>query len=328
MKKIDFYVIVWMFLLLFSLVTFAGCALPEGAGNSAYSFAPVGSKESNGITGSEDSKESGKIPKESEPSESGTVESGKDELSEEVASALELLREDRSVTVSSGRESIHPLAGLVYTEIYDETSGTWLNGCGAGVYPYLEARRKAGITSAETRIPCLTLNGTVSVLLPVNGSVQTLTVIDLYDPEYKEIQTTLEGLSKLPAGEYEVILRVLESGNCDSDLPQNKTCEEKVFRLYVGYAHFSFDADQKTWGDQPVVKEGFVNTGTEPILSVEDAMRLGRKEATVTYDSVRTAHDTVFGIWRVLFYTEDVPGGCQTVYLYENGKTIASVYGE
>ena len=162
----------------------------------------------------------------------------------------------------------------------------------------------------------------------MNGTVESVSVIDLSDPNSPTVKTTLEGLQDLPVGEYDVILRVLVSENPGGDPPQNETCEEKLFRLYVGYAHFSFETDQALWGDQPVITEGLLNTGRDPILHAEDAVCLAKREATVTYDTVTVAHDTARGIWRILLYTKDVLGGCQTVYIDDSGRTVACVYGE
>jgi hypothetical protein len=337
MKKLYYRMIAFMAGLLSVLLTAMGCSARESFDCVIHppisdAITETGMTDGDVPESSEtlksESSESRIDPMESESSARETGAGDLKEPSQAVLDALEMLRVDASVTVSSGRSSIHPLSGLVYTVFYDETSGCWLNGCGMGVYMYQEAWKAAGATSADAAIPCMTLDGAVSVLLPEDGTVEAVSVIDLSDPSYQAVKTTLEGLQTLPAGEYDVILRVVESENLGGNQPQEETCEEKLFRLYVGYAHFSFEADQAAWGDQPVITEGFVNTEENPILHAEDAVRLAKREATVTYDAVTVAHDTARGVWRVLFYTSAFPGGCQTVYIEDSGRSVACVYGE
>ena len=337
MKKLYFYRIAFAAVLIALLLSAMGCSARESfdcvihppiSDAITETGMPDGDSHESSDTLKPESLDSRIDPVESETGARETEAGDLKEPSQAVLDALEMLRVDASVTVSSGRASIHPLSGLVYTVFYDETSGCWLNGCGMGVSMYQEAWKAAGATSADAAIPCMTLDGAVSVQLSENGTVEGVSVVDLSDPSYQTVKTTLEGLQTLPAGEYDVTLRVVESENLGGNPPQEETCEEKLFRLYVGYAHFSFEADQAAWGDQPVITEGFVNTEENPILHAEDAVRLAKREATVTYDAVTVAHDTVRGVWRVLFYTSAFPGGCQTVYIENSGRTVACVYGE
>lgn len=92
---------------------------------------------------------------------------------------------------------------------------------------------------------------------------------------------------------------------------------------------FSFAEDSRIYAEgTPGVKtSGFVNTAEAEINSMNDADERAKNECTIAWDTVRTYLDTAAGIWKVVFST-GTPGGCQSVYLDDHGKTVLIVYGE
>ncbi len=64
------------------------------------------------------------------------------------------------------------------------------------------------------------------------------------------------------------------------------------------------------------------------IRSMDSAIERAINECTVEYDTVDVRYDEVYDIWRVAFYSTDMAGGGQTVYMGGNGITELIVYGE
>ena len=140
-----------------------------------------------------------------------------------------------SVYVTSGDTKIYPASGFLWAEICEGPSADGTYNCvsadGAGVYFWLQDIKSGKGAAIDAAIPQLTLDGTVSATVPVNGSIQAVSLIDLSD--WSERKTTLPELSKLGQGEYYIIMSVVLSGNCDPDAPQNKYCYEDIFKLIV-----------------------------------------------------------------------------------------------
>ena len=92
---------------------------------------------------------------------------------------------------------------------------------------------------------------------------------------------------------------------------------------------FSYAEDCAIYVDgEPGAKtSGFVNT-FETEINHENVVEHAKNECTIEYDSVEVCLDATEYVWRVLFYTQGVLGGCQTVYMDYDGKTILIVYGE
>ena len=140
-----------------------------------------------------------------------------------------------SVYVTSGDAKIYPASGMLWMELQSgpNADGTYDCICadGAGVSFWLSDIKTGKGAAIDAAIPCLTLDGAVSATVPVNGSIQAVSLIDLSD--WSERATTLPELEKLGHGEYYIIMSVVLSGNCDPDAPQNKYCYEDIFRLIV-----------------------------------------------------------------------------------------------
>ena len=94
--------------------------------------------------------------------------------------------------------------------------------------------------------------------------------------------------------------------------------------------HFSFSEHAETYkeNDPGVKLDGFVNTDVQEISNAKDALERGKIECTVEWDSFEVSFDNEANVWMVSFYTEEILGGDQSVYLDSNGKTLLIVYGE
>jgi len=92
---------------------------------------------------------------------------------------------------------------------------------------------------------------------------------------------------------------------------------------------FSYTEVTETFkaGDPGVKSEGFVNTEFAPVSRLWDAKFHAVKECTIEYDTVTVAYDDTAKIWEVTF-SKGTPGGCQSVYMDQNGVTLLIVYGE
>ena len=92
---------------------------------------------------------------------------------------------------------------------------------------------------------------------------------------------------------------------------------------------FSYAKDCAIYVDgEPGVKtSGFANTaGTD--VNRDNVTIIAKQECTIEYDSTAVSYDSDAKIWRVEFGTEGMAGGCLTVYLDNNGRTVRVVQGE
>lgn len=96
------------------------------------------------------------------------------------------------------------------------------------------------------------------------------------------------------------------------------------------HGQFSYEEDQESYsaGVPGVKTEGFNNVTESPINTHLDAVERAKNECTIQWKDIQVDYDADAGVWKVLFYTQGTLGGCQTVYLGLNGKTLMIVYGE
>lgn len=80
-------------------------------------------------------------------------------------------------------------------------------------------------------------------------------------------------------------------------------------------------------GDPGVKNDGFVNTEPALVNRLWDAKTQALNECTIDYDTVTVAYDEVAKVWEVTF-AAGTPGGCQSVYMDQDGVTMLIVYGE
>ena len=92
---------------------------------------------------------------------------------------------------------------------------------------------------------------------------------------------------------------------------------------------FSFAEDCAIYVDgEPGVKtSGFVNT-VETDVNRDNVTIIAKQECTIEYNKTEVSYDSNADIWKVDFFTEGMAGGCQTVWMDTNGKTVLVVYGE
>ena len=82
-------------------------------------------------------------------------------------------------------------------------------------------------------------------------------------------------------------------------------------------------------GDPGVKHEGFNNPAVEAeITGAIDAIVRAEFELTVKYNMISVSYDEAFDMWDVTFYTTNMFGGGETVYVNGNGLTCCIVYGE
>jgi hypothetical protein len=82
-------------------------------------------------------------------------------------------------------------------------------------------------------------------------------------------------------------------------------------------------------GEPNVKYENFNNPEVErEITGAIDAITRAKFELIIEYDTISVSHDKDSNMWCVDFWTLDVVGGGQSVYLNGNGLTCYIVYGE
>ena len=64
------------------------------------------------------------------------------------------------------------------------------------------------------------------------------------------------------------------------------------------------------------------------VLEQSEALKIAKEKCTIDYDTADTFYDSEARIWKIVFYTPNTAGGCQTVYLNQDGSVRLIVYGE
>lgn len=83
-----------------------------------------------------------------------------------------------------------------------------------------------------------------------------------------------------------------------------------------------------TEGSPGVKHTGFKNTTEYPVSCGTQALERAKTECTIKYNDTRVYYDAESNVWMVLFYKRNTLGGCQSVYMDSDGKTLMIVYGE
>ncbi len=82
-------------------------------------------------------------------------------------------------------------------------------------------------------------------------------------------------------------------------------------------------------GDPGVKHENFYNPDVErEVTSAIDAIIRAKFELTIEYDTISVSQDKDSNMWCVSFWTLNLDGNCQDVYINGNGLTCYIVYGE
>ena len=134
-----------------------------------------------------------------------------------------------AVTYRSGENEIKALSSLLWVK-QDNGDGTFSTEHGAGIREYLPTED----VLAQIWLPELVWNGKIEPLIPVNGRVTGVYLLDMKDRvNYPKTETSWEAIDKLPPGQYFIVVQTVLSGNCDPDAPQHTYCYEDLFVLFV-----------------------------------------------------------------------------------------------
>jgi len=106
--------------------------------------------------------------------------------------------------------------------------------------------------------------------------------------------------------------------------------ENSVQKEALEIKSFLFEEEKKLYNvnDPGIKTDNFNNTSRVAIQTINEVIQRAKNECAIEHNSIEVAHDPSDGFWRILFYTQNTPGGCQTVYLDEYGITVLIVYGE
>ena len=130
-----------------------------------------------------------------------------------------------------------------------------------------------------------------------------------------------------------MILMNLAAPAADIDNTKLDTSVEMISTESIAYDYevstFSYEKDLDLYKvNEPGVKyDGFKNTSEVEISNSEEAVERAKNECTIKYNEINVYYDDLSDIWMVLF-GNNVPGGCQSVYLNSSGVTCLIVYGE
>ncbi len=137
-------------------------------------------------------------------------------------------------------------------------------------------------------------------------------------------EQSLHGDSVLPNHSW-----VEETADGKTTLSCNRCNESIAFMSEIGAFSYSQVLDEYKIGDPGVKHENFYNPAVErEDTNAIDAIIRARFDVTVEYDTISVSYDEVSDVWCVNFYTFNIPGGGQSVYLNGNGLTCYIVYGE
>lgn len=96
--------------------------------------------------------------------------------------------------------------------------------------------------------------------------------------------------------------------------------------IFVQDFSYAKDSEVYTEGKPGVKTSGFLNT-SEMEINADNVVERAKNECTIHWREVSVRRDTAAGIWLVVFGNH-YPGGGQSVYLDDHGKTVLIVYGE
>lgn len=232
-----------------------------------------------------------------------------------------------SVQIKSGGYEIRPIQCMLWVE--EHKNGEVVTGDGFGVSRIIEGKED------HSDFPALAYKGNIEILTPVNVYISR---IEIYDTDYNKLEYSFDSLhriSYLLPGEYIVVFYEETDGRgCDPEITEYSIrANECIFKFIVPESiikSFSFSDILNYYksGDPGVKTEGFKNTSEQAVAKSTEAAERAKNECTVEYDTVTVQYDDTEKVWSVTFSTRGTLGGCQTVYLNQNGVTLLIVYGE
>lgn len=106
-------------------------------------------------------------------------------------------------------------------------------------------------------------------------------------------------------------------------------CKESYVMVgEIGSFSYAKVLEDHKLGDPGVKQESFHISRDDMIAGVTDAITMAKYYLTVEYDTIAISYDETTGVWCVDFYTLDVVGGNQAVYVNPTDKTCYIVFGE
>ena len=63
-------------------------------------------------------------------------------------------------------------------------------------------------------------------------------------------------------------------------------------------------------------------------ITQEKAIEIAKEKCTVNYDTTSVDFDADSQVWKVVFCSQNTPGGCQTIYINADGAVCSIEYGE
>lgn len=104
--------------------------------------------------------------------------------------------------------------------------------------------------------------------------------------------------------------------------------EKNIFISEIGEFSYAQVLEEFKIGDPGVKHENFKIPVEVEIASPNDAVAKAKLELTVEYDTISVSYDKEMDIWCVDFWTLNLDGGDQSVYLTGNGVPCYIIYGE
>jgi len=139
--------------------------------------------------------------------------------------------EKSSVVYYSNENETTALSALLWAS-YDNGDGTFTDVDGLGIRGALPKEDEL----TQLNVPVLSTyhRSLVNPRVPVNGQVTAVYMLDMSDRKnYPMTETSWDEIEELDPGRYYIVTRVLLSGNCDPDAPQNSLCYEDLFCLLI-----------------------------------------------------------------------------------------------
>lgn len=88
---------------------------------------------------------------------------------------------------------------------------------------------------------------------------------------------------------------------------------------------FSFKNDVADLKYETEAETAIAGTGA---VSTEEAIEIAKDKCTIDYNMTDVFYDSDDALWKIVFYTQNTAGNCQTVYLNYDGSVRLIVYGE
>ncbi len=234
----------------------------------------------------------------------------------------------KPITVKSGDASITPFSSFIRST-RDNGDGTFTQMHADRISMLLLLSGELSSFNPWMEIPEIITDNGVEFILPENTKISGLSLFTYDGESFIESEIEMSSLANLIDGTYYVVAQV------SYYTPKYSYQTEDVFRLIVptptpNIDAFSYKDDLKiyTEGTPGVKYSGFKNLEESTVTTKEEAVERAKNECTIPWNVTNVYFDEREKVWMVLFYQENVLGGCQSVYMGADGITLLIVYGE